>query len=95
MRNVFDNHSPIYKRYNDYKNGQENVYYVAVDKNRTWRSIKSGTKKIAQTYICIHGDLRKKSTLELQKANALEKKMSKCPRNVVARRKQIHFQNKV
>ena len=54
------------------------TYYVAVDKNRTWRSIKSGTKNIAQTYICIHGDLRKKSTLELQKANALEKKMSKC-----------------
>lgn len=41
------------------------TYYVAVDKNRTWRSIKSGTKNIAQTYICIHGDLRKKSTLEL------------------------------
>lgn len=35
------------------------TYYVAVDKNRTWRSIKSGTKNIAQTYICIHGDLRK------------------------------------
>ena len=30
------------------------TYYVAVDKNRTWRSIKSGTKNIAQTYICIH-----------------------------------------
>ena len=71
------------------------TYYVAVDINRTWRSITSGTKNIAQTYICIHGDLRKKSTLELQKANALEKKMSKCPRNVVARRKQTHFQNKV
>lgn len=41
------------------------TYYVAVDKNRPWRSIKSGTKNIAQTYICIHGDLRKKSTLEL------------------------------
>lgn len=94
MRNVSDNHSPIYKRYNDYKNGQK-TYYVAVDKNRTWRSIKSGTKNIAQTYICIHEDLRKKSTLELQKANALEKKMSKCPRNVVARKKQTHFQNKV
>lgn len=67
------------------------TYYVAVDKNRPWRSIKSGTKNIAQAYICIHGDLRKKSTLELQKANAL----SKCPRNVVARRKQTHFQNKV
>ena len=71
------------------------TYYVAVDKNRIWRSIKSGTKNIAQTYICIHGDLRKKSTLELQKANALEKKMSKWTRNVVARRKQTHFQNKV
>ena len=71
------------------------TYYVAVDKNRIWRSIKSGTKNIAQTYICIHGDLRKKSTLELQKANALEKKMSKCPRNVVARRKQTHNKNKV
>ena len=69
------------------------TYYVAVDKNRTWRSIKSGTKNIAQTYICIHGDLRKKSTLELQKANALEKKMLKCPRNVVARRKQTHYQD--
>ena len=27
------------------------TYYVAVDKNRTWRSIKSGTKNIAQTYL--------------------------------------------
>ena len=71
------------------------TYYVAVDKNRTWRSIKSGTKNIAQTYICIHGDLRKKSTLELQKANALDKNMSKCPKNVVARRKQTHSQDKV
>lgn len=35
------------------------------------------------------------STLELQKANALDKKMSKCPRNVVARRKQTHSQDKV
>ena len=71
------------------------TYYVAVDKNRTWRSIKSGTKNIAQTYICIHGDLLKKSALELQKADALEKMMLICPRNVVVRRKQTHFQNKV
>lgn len=71
------------------------TYYVAVDKNRTWRSIKSVTKNIAQTYICIHGDLRKKSTLELQKADALEKMTSICPRNVVVRRKQTHSQDKV
>ena len=69
------------------------TYYVAVDKNRTWRSIKSGTKNIAQTFICIHEDLRKKSTLELQKANALERMMSKCPRNVVATREQTYCPN--
>ena len=30
------------------------MHYVAVDKNGTRRSIKSGTRKIAQTYICIY-----------------------------------------
>lgn len=90
MRNVSDNHSPIYKRYNDYKNGQK-TYYVAVDKNRTWRSIKSGTKNIAQTYICIHEDLRKKSTLELQKANALEKKDVEMPKKRGRKKKADSF----
>lgn len=41
MRNVSDNHSPIYKRYNDYKNGQENVlcgcrYKQNLEKYKEW-----------------------------------------------------------
>ena len=33
------------------------MHYVAVDKNGTRRSIKSGTRKIAQTYICIYMEI--------------------------------------